>query len=227
MAYGITKDADQIMSGAARVLVQYRYSGKTLPDPSNQNASAFLPVQLSDLIDTSSATSPEPLASNEKGFASGDKGYWIDIGATDGGTTPTFRRPVSEVRVDHALIGVEAETPEASIATTMAEQSFRNLRLALSEDNEVADGIGTEKRLNISMNGPLQELQLAVIQRHRGTKKYKAWVFHTVQVEGGDISIPMVPGGGLSNIPVTFRAFSRSDLGSSTGEIGHILDETP
>ena len=136
--------------------------------------------------------------------------FWKDIGATDGGTTISVRRPTSEIRVDHALIGIDSEPADVSVSTTMAEQSWQNLKLALSENNNVvASSVGGDTRLRLAMSGDLQEWMMAIVQRHRAMKKYRAWFFHTVQVDGADVSMPMVPGGGLTNIPVTFRGFAR------------------
>lgn len=146
--------------------------------------------------------------------AAGEKlSFWRDIGATDGGTTLVIRRPTSEIRVDHELIGIDAEPAEASISTTMAEQTWENLKIAFSEDSNVTPpSANNDEYLDFSLDGDLQERMFAVVQRHRAQRKYTAWFFHTVQIEGSDVSIPMVPGGGLSNIPVTLRVFRRTNL---------------
>lgn len=202
--YGRTINEDEVYGGPARILVQYRY-----PSPQEMD---FFPNQINDIIDLTT-TSPETA-----------QGYWIDLGATDGGTTITIHSPLNEVRVDHQLIALDRADADASIATTLAEQSLANLKRSFSEDNVVATNVSPspdEDVLDVDLNDTIEQFQMAVIGRKRNGK-YKVYVFHTVQIEGGDIAVPFVPGGGLANIPVTFRALRRDTL---TPRVFRIIDQ--
>ena len=221
--YGITEDVEQIFSGPARILIQHRYL-----DAASALYAPFFPQDIDDIIDLGSTTSPEPVQTDR---------YWIDLGATDGGTTIVVHNPAVTVEVDHQIIGYDRDRSDATISTTLAENSLDRIRLVVGEAQaseldgatnitQYTQGAGAAATyseytdINLSSNFP--EFMIAVVTQKRNGRK-RAYVFPTVQLEGGDISIPFVPGGGLTNMPVSFRGLRRTDL---TPQVFRTVDET-
>lgn len=221
--YGITKDSDEIFSGPGRVLIQHRYLNATgaLYNP-------FFPQDIDDIIDLGSTRSPEPIQTNR---------YWIDLGSTDGGTTIVVHNPGVEVAVDHQVIGYDRDRSDATISTTLAENSLDRIRLVVGEAKaseldgttnitQYAQGAGAyatySEFTDIDLSDNFPEFMIAVITQKRNGRK-RAYVFPTVQLEGGDISIPFVPGGGLTNMPVSFRGLRRTDL---SPQVMRVIDQT-
>lgn len=287
MAYGITVNSKNVSGGPARLLVKDRVE--------DNSGLVDFPNSIVDIINLHQDKSPEDVVSGSG---------WIDLGATDGGTTIVVHNPAITVEVDHQVIGYDRDRSDATISTTLAESSLDRLRFVTGEATpsevdgstnitDVADtgytlgpgnntftgatkaaaetardaagtGVSTAdlalydadprlyivlditgsdsiyqhrvgsawvdfdlpsalnfKSTDIDLSDNFPEFYLAVVGERRDGKKF-AYIFPTTQLEGGDISIPFVPGGGLTNYPVSFRGLRRTE---TVPQVVRVLEE--
>lgn len=128
---------------------------------------------------------------------------WIDLGGTSGGATLTIGQTYTPMTVDQIAMPVGSRKTEqmVSVATSMAEATLANLRMALN----LASGAGTTVELDaeISNADPLYQAVCLEGQKPGGGAR-RIYVRRTLSTESIGMAFQK---DGQTLVPVTFSAY--------------------